>query len=33
MALISVGTGNWALECAVEQYTKQKIISKDYNSF
>ncbi len=30
MVLLSVNTGNWALECAAEKYTKQTIHSKDY---
>ncbi len=33
MALISVNTGIWALECAAETYTKQTVHFKDYNSF
>ncbi len=33
MASISVDTGNWALECAVEMYTKQTMLSKDYKLF
>ncbi len=33
MASISVNTGNWALECVAEIYTKQTIHSKDYKLF
>ncbi len=33
MASITVYTGNWALECAVEKYTKQPMLSKDYRLF
>ncbi len=33
MASIIVNTGNWALECAAEKYTKQTIHSKDYKLF
>lgn len=30
MFAISVDTGNWVVECALERYTKQTILSKDY---
>ncbi len=33
MASISVNTGNWALECAAENYTKQTMLSKGYKLF
>ncbi len=33
MGSISVNTGNWALWCAAEKYTKQTMLSKDLNSF
>ncbi len=29
MSSSSVGTGNWALECAKETYTKQTMLLKD----
>ncbi len=32
MASISVNTGNWALECAAEKYTKQKCFLNTINS-
>ncbi len=33
MASIIVNTGNWALECAAEKYTKLSMLSKDWTLF
>ncbi len=33
MASISVNTDNWALECATAKYTKQTMLSKNYELF
>ncbi len=33
MTSINVNNGNWALEILAEKYTKQTILSKDYELF